>query len=131
MFDCNMVNTPMEGNLKLLKFDSGEKEDPTLFKSLVGSLSLSLMESHTSSHMKETKIILLYLKGTLDFSLFYSSSNEVKLMQFCDSNLVGDVDDRKNTTSFEFFYGKHIDTMYHFIREYIAKKEVELVHVKR
>ncbi|RDX64463.1 putative mitochondrial protein, partial [Mucuna pruriens] len=42
MFDCNPVNTPMEGSLKLSRFDSGEKEDPTLFKSLVGSLSLSL-----------------------------------------------------------------------------------------
>ncbi|RDX70988.1 hypothetical protein CR513_49708, partial [Mucuna pruriens] len=38
MFDCNLVNTPMEGSLKLSRFDSGEKEDPTLFKSLVGSL---------------------------------------------------------------------------------------------
>ncbi|RDY00251.1 hypothetical protein CR513_16591, partial [Mucuna pruriens] len=40
MFDFNPVNTPMEGSLKLSRFDSGEKEDPTLFKSLVLSLSL-------------------------------------------------------------------------------------------
>ncbi|RDX79077.1 putative mitochondrial protein, partial [Mucuna pruriens] len=39
MFDYNFVNIPMEGSMKLSKFDSGgEKEDPTLFISLVGSL---------------------------------------------------------------------------------------------
>lgn len=38
MFDCNSVNTPMEGNLKLPKLDGGEQENPTLFKSFVGSL---------------------------------------------------------------------------------------------
>ncbi|RDX69179.1 hypothetical protein CR513_51741, partial [Mucuna pruriens] len=29
MFDCNPVNTPMEGSLKLSRFDNREKEDPT------------------------------------------------------------------------------------------------------
>ena len=38
MLDCNPVNTPMEGGLKLSKFDEGEKVDSTIFKSLVGSL---------------------------------------------------------------------------------------------
>ncbi|RDY05238.1 putative mitochondrial protein, partial [Mucuna pruriens] len=119
MFDCNPMNTPMEGSLKLSRFDSGEKEDPTLFKSLVGSLRYltstrldimyavgvvcRFMEAPTSTHMKAAKRILRYLKGTLDFGLFYSSSNEFKLMGFCDSDFVGDVDDRKSTTGFVFF----------------------------
>ncbi|RDX96424.1 hypothetical protein CR513_20929, partial [Mucuna pruriens] len=150
------------------------------------------MEAPTSTHMKTAKRILFYLKGTLDFGLFYSSSNEFKLMGFCDSDFAGDVDDRKSTTGFnskkqvivtlstceakyvavtsctcqaiwlrrllkEFnmnqeestkihidnkstqilaknpvFHerSKHIDTRYHFIRECIVKKEVELVYVK-
>ncbi|RDX94898.1 hypothetical protein CR513_22662, partial [Mucuna pruriens] len=214
MFDCNPVNTPMEGSLKLSRFDSGEKEDPTLFKSLVGSLRYLtstrpdimyavgvvcyFMESPTSTHMKTSKRILHYLKDTLDFDLFYSSSKEFKLMGICDSDFVGDVNDRKGTTSFvvvlllgtqkskpllhstceaeyvvatsctcqaiwlrrllkEFnnnqeestkihidnkstqvlaknlvFHERstHRDTRYHFIKECIVKKEVELVHVK-
>ncbi|RDX78925.1 hypothetical protein CR513_40720, partial [Mucuna pruriens] len=111
----------MEGSLKLSRFDSGEKEDPTLFKSLVGSLRYltstrpdimyavgvvcRFMEAPTSTHMKAAKRILRYLKGTLDFGLFYSSSNEFKLMRFCDSDFVGDVDDRQSTTGFVFFMG--------------------------
>ncbi|RDY08990.1 hypothetical protein CR513_06716, partial [Mucuna pruriens] len=111
----------MEGSLKLSRFDSGEKEDPTLFKSLVGSLRYltstrpdimyavgvvcRFMEAPTSTHMKAAKRILRYLKGTLDFGLFYSSSNEFKLVEFCDSDFAGDVDDRKSTTGFVFFMG--------------------------
>ncbi|RDX98974.1 putative mitochondrial protein, partial [Mucuna pruriens] len=103
MFDCNPVNTPMEGSLKLSKFDGGEKEDPTLFKSLVGSLRYltntrsdimytvgvvcRFIESPTYTHMKATKRILRYLKGTLNFGLFYSS-NEFKLRGFCDTEHV-------------------------------------------
>ncbi|RDX81241.1 putative mitochondrial protein, partial [Mucuna pruriens] len=172
MFDCNPVNTPMEGSLKLSKFDSGEKEDPTLFKSLVGSLRYltstrsdimyvvgvvcRFIKSPTSTYMKVAKRILRYLKGKLNFSLFYSFSNNFKLMGFCDSDFAGDVDNRKNTIDFvtlstceaQYYKNsidnkstqilvknlvfheqrKHIDTKYHFIREYIVKKEVELVH---
>ncbi|RDX93243.1 hypothetical protein CR513_24525, partial [Mucuna pruriens] len=200
-------------------FEDFKKEDRTLFKSIVGSLRyltstrpdimyvvdvvFRFMEAPTSTHMKATKRILCYLKSTLDFGLFYSSSNEFKLVEFCDSDFAGDVDDRKSTTGFVFFMGgcaftwnskkqaivtlstceaeyvaatsctcqaiwlrrllkefnmnqeestkihidnksaqilaknpvfhersKHIDTRYHFIRECIVKKEVELVHVK-
>ncbi|RDY12724.1 putative mitochondrial protein, partial [Mucuna pruriens] len=104
MFDCNLVNTLMEGSFKLSKFDNREKEDPTLFKSLVGSLSL-LLYGVSYLYMKVAKRILRYLKGTLDFGLFYSSSNEFKLMGFCDSDFVRDIDDRKSTTDFVFFMG--------------------------
>ncbi|RDX88467.1 putative mitochondrial protein, partial [Mucuna pruriens] len=121
MFDYNPVNTPVEGSLKLSRFGSGEKEDPTLFKSLVGSLRYltstrsdimyavgvvcRFMEAPTSTHMKAAKRIFRYLKGTLDFGLFYSSSNEFKLMGFCDSDFTGNVGDRKSTADFVFFMG--------------------------
>ena len=37
------------------------------------------MESPTTTHLKVAKRIFRYLKGTLDFGLFYSSSIESKL----------------------------------------------------
>ena len=60
------------------------------------------MEVPTSTHMKVAKRILLYLKGTLDFGLFYSSSINFKLVGFCDSDFLGDVD-KKSTIEFVFF----------------------------
>ncbi|XP_057985399.1 secreted RxLR effector protein 161-like [Hevea brasiliensis] len=121
MLDCNPVNMLMECGVKLSKFDSEEKVDSTLFKSLVGSLryltfsrpdilfSVGLvshfMEAPVFSHMNVAKRILHYLKGTIDFGLFYSSSNKFKLVGFCDSNFARDVDDRKSTMGFVFFMG--------------------------
>ncbi|XP_073221506.1 secreted RxLR effector protein 161-like [Cicer arietinum] len=101
----------MESGLKLSKF----------FKSLVGSLRYLIctmadilyavgvvsrfMEASTTTHMKVTKRILRYLKGTLDYRLLYSSSNYFKFFGFCDSDFAGDIDDRKSTSGFIFFVG--------------------------
>ncbi|RDY09243.1 hypothetical protein CR513_06426, partial [Mucuna pruriens] len=69
----------MEGSLKLSKFDDREKEDPTLFKSLIGSLRyltstrpnimyvvsvvFHFMESPTSTHMKAKEVELVHVKA--------------------------------------------------------------------
>jgi len=36
MFDCNPMNTPIDNGIHLSKFEEGEKENPTLFKSIMG-----------------------------------------------------------------------------------------------
>ncbi|KAJ7971537.1 Retrovirus-related Pol polyprotein from transposon TNT 1-94 [Quillaja saponaria] len=123
MLDSNSVNTPMECGVKLSKHDVGEKVDPTLFRSLVGSLRYltctrpdilyavrvvsRYMESPTFTHMKTAKRILRYLRGTLDYGLFYSSSHIIDLVGYCDSDFAGDLDDRKSTTGFVFFMGNN------------------------
>ena len=63
------------------------------------------MEAPTSTHLKVAKRILSYLKSTIDLGLFYSSSDDFNLVGYCDSDYVGDVDDRKNTSGFVFFLG--------------------------
>ena len=88
MLDYNPVNTPMECGIKLSKFDDGYKEDPTIFKSLVGSLRYltctrsdllfavgvisCFMEAPTSTYMKAMNRILYYLKGKIDYGLLSS-----------------------------------------------------------
>ncbi|XP_019246551.1 PREDICTED: uncharacterized protein LOC109226211 [Nicotiana attenuata] len=124
MLDCNSVNTPMESGTKLSKFDEGEKVDPIFFKSLVGSLRYltytrpdilfafgvvsHFVEAPTSTRLKVTRRILCYLKGTIDFGLFYSSSSDFNLVGFCDSDYAGDIDDRKSKTGFVFFLGDSV-----------------------
>lgn len=121
MEKCNPVNTPVECGVKLSKYEDGEKVNPTIFKSLVGSLryltctrpdilyGVSLvsryMEEPISTHMKTAKRILRYLKGTLDFGLLYSPTNDFKLVGYSDSDWAGDIDDRKSTTGFVFYMG--------------------------
>uniref|UniRef100_A0A2N9GX95 Uncharacterized protein n=1 Tax=Fagus sylvatica TaxID=28930 RepID=A0A2N9GX95_FAGSY len=219
MLDCKSISTPVECGVKLSRHDEEENVNPTLFKSLVGSLRYltctrpdilygvglvsRYMEAPTMTHLKTAKRILRYVKGTLDFGLLYSPSKEFKLFGYCDSDWAGDMDDRKSTTGFVFYMGdttftwtskkqpivtlstceaeyvaatssvchavwlrsllkelhmsqeeateifvdnksalalaknpvfhdrsKHIDTRYHFIRECIARKEVQLEFVK-
>ena len=219
MQDCKPVCTPVESGVKLSKYEDGEHVDPTHFKSLVGSLRYltctrpdilfgvglvsRYMEAPTMTHLKAAKRILRYIKGTFDYGLLYSCSNNSKLVGYCDSDWAGDMDDRKSTTGYVFFMGdtafawsskkqpivtlstceaeyvaatscvcqaiwlrnllkelhlpqeesteifidnksalalaknpvfydpsKHIDIRFHFIREYVTKKEVELKFVK-
>ncbi|XP_068339218.1 uncharacterized mitochondrial protein AtMg00810-like [Pyrus communis] len=121
MGDCKPISMPVECRVKLNKHDKGKRVDPTFFKSLVRSLCYltctrpdilyavelvnRYMENPTTTHSKTTKRILRYLKGTINFGLFYSSSSNYKLVGYSDSDSAGDSDDRKNTTGFVFFMG--------------------------
>ncbi|KAG6523782.1 hypothetical protein ZIOFF_013669 [Zingiber officinale] len=121
MDNSKSINTLVECGVKLSKHDEEEKVDPTFFKSLVGSLRYLMctrpdilyavglvsryMEDPTTTHLKIAKRILRYIKGTIDFGLFYSTSNHFKLEGYSDSDWGGDIDDRKSTTGFVFFMG--------------------------
>ncbi|KAL4379386.1 hypothetical protein GQ457_02G024000 [Hibiscus cannabinus] len=63
------------------------------------------MEAPISTHMKVAKRIIRYLKGSIDFGLFYSSSHDFQLIGIFYSDFVGDIDDSKNTREFVFFLG--------------------------
>ncbi|KAG6527641.1 hypothetical protein ZIOFF_009766 [Zingiber officinale] len=121
MDNSKSINTPVKCGVKLSKHDEEEKVDPIFFKSLVGSLRYltctrpdilyavglvsRYMEDPTTTHLKIAKRILRYIKGTIDFGLFYSTSNHFKLEGYSDSDWGGDIDDRKSTTGFVFFMG--------------------------
>ncbi|KAJ4719135.1 Retrovirus-related Pol polyprotein from transposon TNT 1-94 [Melia azedarach] len=115
------ISTPIECGVKLSKHEEGEKVYSTFFKSLVGCLRYltctrpdilyttglvsRYMETPTTTHLKAAKRILRYLKGTTNFGLFYSCSDNFELVGYSDSDWAGDTDDRKSTTGFVFFMG--------------------------
>ncbi|XP_057791354.1 uncharacterized mitochondrial protein AtMg00810-like [Salvia miltiorrhiza] len=105
MEDCKAINTPVECGIKLSKNDGGEKVDPTLFKSLVGSLRYLTCTRPNILYATglAAKRILRYLKGTLDYGLFYSNTDDYKLVGHSDSDWAGDNDDQKSTSGFVFF----------------------------
>ena len=63
------------------------------------------MQAPTTTHFKAANRILCYLKGTIDFGLYYSVSDDCKLVGYSDSDWAGDSDDQKSTTGFVFFLG--------------------------
>uniref|UniRef100_A0A3Q7G1C4 Reverse transcriptase Ty1/copia-type domain-containing protein n=1 Tax=Solanum lycopersicum TaxID=4081 RepID=A0A3Q7G1C4_SOLLC len=104
------TDSDMAGDLDNIKVTNGDLyHGSRSCRSVLHYLQLKLisrfMESPTSTYLKVTKRILRYLKGTIDLGLFYSSSDDFNLVGYCDSDYVGDVDDRKNTSGFVFFLG--------------------------
>ena len=63
------------------------------------------MKTPMTTHFKSAKRILQYLKGTINFGLFYSISANYKLVGYSDSDWVGNIDDIRSTTGFVFFMG--------------------------
>jgi hypothetical protein len=102
MKDCARVNAPIECGVKMSNNDEGEKINSTTFKSLVESLRYltcthsyilfkvelvrRFMETPTMIHFKSLKQILWYIKGTVDFDLFYDYSNSFKLIGYSDND---------------------------------------------
>ncbi|CAH9136547.1 unnamed protein product [Cuscuta epithymum] len=122
MGDCNPCSIPMEPRSRLSKFDEGMLVDATLYRSVVGSLRYLVntrpdmaysvgmvsryMEVPTQNHMNAVKQILRYIKGTYDMGCVFKYGEEDNvLVGYCDSDLAGDVDDRKSTTRILFFLG--------------------------
>ena len=65
------------------------------------------MERPQQEHMAAVKHLLRYIAGTIDYGLLYSKhgNGELHLCGYSDSDLGGDVDDRKSTTGMIFFLG--------------------------
>ena len=100
--------------LNLSKEDCRKSVNPTLYKSMVGSLmyltttrpyimhAVSLifrfMETPKDSHWQAGKRILRYVKGTKGFGILYTAVNDFNLVGYTDSDWAGSIDDRKSTS---------------------------------
>ena len=60
------------------------------------------MESPKDSHWNVGKRILRYVAGTLGYGLWYTHTPENTLTGYNDSDFVGSLDDRKNTSGYAF-----------------------------
>ena len=121
MQDSKAVITPTVMGLKLSQEDNSKDFDPSLYKSIVGSLmyltatrpdimyAVSLisrfMEKPKETHWQAAKRILRYVKGTKRYGIFYTISECSDLVGYTDSDWAGSVDDRKSTSGYIFHIG--------------------------
>ena len=68
----------------------------------VGVVS-KFMSRSGKEHWEAIKWILRYLKGSLDTCLCFTSAS-LKLRGYVDVDFAGDIDSRKSTTGFVFYY---------------------------
>ncbi|KAK8934250.1 hypothetical protein KSP39_PZI014288 [Platanthera zijinensis] len=121
MENSKPISTPTDPGTKLRKDSKEEGVDPTMFKSLVGSLRYltftrpdimyavgvvsRYMEEPKQDHFTAAKRILRYVNGTRDHGLKYSSAGELKLVGYSDSDYGVDVNDQKSTSRYAFNMG--------------------------
>ena len=101
MLDCHPSHTPVDTSFKL-SANGDPFNDPTLYRSLVGSLQyLTITHPEISfavqqaclymhdpriPHYNHIKRILRYLKGTLDHGLHINNSSPTSLTAYSDAD---------------------------------------------
>ncbi|XP_063946041.1 uncharacterized mitochondrial protein AtMg00810-like [Daucus carota subsp. sativus] len=125
MLNCNSSKYPMEYKLQLDKDEGGKLVDATEYRCVVGSLrylthtrpdiSYSVgvvsrfMDKPTVKHQQVVKHILRYVRGTIDHGLVYVNEKSGKVLSgFSDSDLAGDVIDRRSTDGICFYLNKSL-----------------------
>lgn len=128
MKGCNSCHVPMENKLKLSKHDNSPLVDETKYRSIIGSLRYLVntrpdiafavgivsrdMKTPRASHWAAVKQILRYLAGAVNYGCIHRKlgTSESGLVGFIDSDLTGDVDDRKSTSGSVFLLGSNLVT---------------------
>ncbi|CAJ2647569.1 unnamed protein product [Trifolium pratense] len=125
MDKCNSALSPAEPRLQLSSSENENDIDPTLYRKIIGSLRYlcntrpdltysvgivsRFMERPKTSHLTAVKRILRYVKGTLGVGILFPASDrnkQCKLVGYTDSNWCGDIEDRKSTAGYIFYFGE-------------------------
>jgi len=121
---CKLVSTPAVQGEKLMKEDESGLVNASIYRSLIGSLLYLLatrpdimyatsvlsrfMHLPTETHLRAAKRILRYIRGTIDYGVFYKRTTSMKLLGFTDSDWVGSQDDMKSTSGYCFTLGSGV-----------------------
>lgn len=118
------IGTPIVTRCKFAKNDESQKVNQTWYRSMVGGLlyltqtRADIMEvvclcarfqaDPKETHVTAVKRIFRYLKGTIDYGLWYPKNDDFLLCSYTDVDWEGDVDDRKSTIDGAIFLGKKL-----------------------
>jgi hypothetical protein len=121
MEDSKPMSTPMVTGCKLSKDDDSPDVDQSSYRSMIGNLlyiTASCPEimhvigmvgryraTPKQSHLLAVKRIFRYLKGTMDYGLWYPMNQNFQLSVYSDVDWDNYVDERKSTSGGAFFLG--------------------------
>nr|GEZ31389.1 ribonuclease H-like domain-containing protein [Tanacetum cinerariifolium] len=123
MVNCNPSRTPVNTESKL-GADGDPVSDPTLYRSLAGSLQYLTftrpdisyvvqqvclyMHDPQESHFSALKRILRYIQGTLDYGLQLFSSSTTYLVAYSDADWAGCLTTRRSTLGYCVFLSNNL-----------------------
>ena len=121
MLECKALATPMDSNLKLLTDDSSELVDVTHYRQIIGSLmylsnarpdncfAVNTLSQYLVQprrvHLVAAKHVMRYLKGTIDFGLYYDGNHDYRLYGYTDAEWVGSIQTGKANQVDAFVWG--------------------------
>ncbi|GLJ58266.1 hypothetical protein SUGI_1428590 [Cryptomeria japonica] len=121
MSECKLVGTPMVTSCKLSKEDDVATVDEKEYRSMIGKLHYVVHSKLDIAHavglvatfqknpkvtrLIATKRIFRYLKGTIDYGLWYTYAGNFDLKVYADADWAGNFDYRKRTIDGAFFLG--------------------------
>nr|GFA20497.1 uncharacterized mitochondrial protein AtMg00810-like [Tanacetum cinerariifolium] len=121
MDSCDPVDTPMVDQLKLNEDPLGIPADQTRFRGMVGSLmylTASIPDlvfavcmcaryqaSPTKKHLEALKRVFWYLRGTINWGLWYPKDTAIALTAYADADHAGCQDTRRSTPESAQFLG--------------------------
>ncbi|GJS63749.1 ribonuclease H-like domain-containing protein [Tanacetum coccineum] len=123
MVSCNPSRTPVDTESKL-GVDGDPVSDPTLYRSLAGSLQYLTftrpdisyavqqvclhMHDPREPHLSALKRILRYVQGTLNYGLQLFSSSTTDLVAYSDADWAGCPTTRRSTSGYCVFLGNNL-----------------------
>jgi hypothetical protein len=121
MMDCKSMDTPMNTDIRKVKVPDSDPVDPSLYRQLIGSLmylvntrpdicfAVNTLSQFQVKPRQENwiavKHVLRYIRGTINYCLKYTTSSDVQLHGFTDSDWAGSAKDRKSTLGMCFSLG--------------------------
>ncbi|CAA0812500.1 Uncharacterized mitochondrial protein AtMg00810 [Striga hermonthica] len=121
MIDCKTLSIPIEANAKICAQDGKDLEDATIYRQLVGSLiyltltrpnisyavgiASRFMEKPKKPLLELVRRILRYVKGSIDYGLFYQRNKDIEIVGYYDADYAGCGDTRRSTIGYVFKFG--------------------------
>ncbi|GKC80520.1 hypothetical protein Tco_1131294 [Tanacetum coccineum] len=121
---CNPVDTPMVDKSKLDEDKEGKAVNLSQYHGMIGTLLYLIASRHdlqfaicmcaqyqarpTEKHLHAVKRIFWYLKGTVNWGLWYPKDSSIALTAFADMDHAGCQDTRRSTSGSMQFLGDRL-----------------------
>ena len=135
----------MDSNLKLLADDSSELVDVTQYRQIIGSLmyltntrpdicfAVNTLSQYLVQlrlvHLVVAKHVIRYLKGIIDFGLYYDGNHDYRLYGYIDADWDGIVSNRKSTSGGCFCLGSAMISWFSKKQSSIALSMVKAYYI--